>query len=125
MNPAELCAWTAFTNAIKFFLEKTKAPNYKQLVETLLTNLHLLGANMSIKLYFLHSHLARFPENLRDVSDEQEERLYQDISSMEVRDQGRWDATVLADYCWSSKRNDAGASHSRKSVKRRFMADDV
>ena len=60
MNPAELSAWTAFTNAMKFFLGKTKAPNYKELVKTLLTSLHQLGANMSIELHFLHSHLAVF-----------------------------------------------------------------
>ena len=81
---------------------------------------------MSIKLHFLqHSHLARFPENLSDVSDKQGGRFHQDISNMEVRYQGRQDATMLADYCWSIKRDDAGASHSRKSVKRRFMDDDV
>ena len=73
----------------------------------------------------MHSHLAYFPENLGDVIDEQGERFYQDISDMEVRYQGRWDATMLADYCWSIKRDDAEASHSRKSVKRQFMADDV
>ena len=109
MNPAELSAWTAFTNVVKFFLGKTKAPNYKELVETLLTSLHQLDVNMSIKLHFLHSHLARFPENLDDVSDEQGERFHQDISDMEVCYQGRWDATMLADYCWSIKRDDAGA----------------
>ena len=49
MNPAELSAWTVFVNVVKFFLGKTKAPNYKELVETLLTSLHQLGANMSIK----------------------------------------------------------------------------
>ena len=125
MNPAEFSAWTVFTNVVKFFLEKTKAPNNKELVETLLTSLHQLGANMSIKLHFFHSHLARFPENLGDVSDEQGERYYQDISDMEVLYQGCWDATMLADYCWSIKRDDAGASHSRKSVKCQFMADDV
>ena len=59
MNPAELSAWMAFTNVVKFFLEKIKASNFKELVETLLTSLHQLGANMSIKLHFLHSHLAR------------------------------------------------------------------
>ena len=37
LNTAELFAWTAFTNVIKFFLGKTKVPNYKQLVKTLLT----------------------------------------------------------------------------------------
>ena len=71
------------------------------------------------------SHLACFPENLGDVSEEQGERFYQDISGMEVRYQGRWDATMLADYCWSIKRDDAGASHFRKLVKRQFMADNV
>ena len=70
---------------------------------------------MSIKLHFLHSHLSRLPEKLGDVSDEQGERFHRDISDMEVRYQGRWDATILADYCWSIKCGDAGASHSRKS----------
>ena len=89
INPAELSAWTAFMNVVKFFLGKTKAPNYKELVETLLTSLHQLGENMSIKLHFLHSHLACFPENLGDVSDEQGEHFHQDISDMEVCYQGR------------------------------------
>ena len=80
---------------------------------------------MSIKLHFLHSHLSRFPENLSDVSDEQGERFHQDISDMEVRFQDGWDATMLADYCWFIKRDNTRASHSRKSVKHRFMDDDV
>ena len=80
---------------------------------------------MSIKLHFFDSHLACFPENLGDVSEEQRKRFHQDIGDMEVRCQDRWNATMLADYCWSTKRDDAGASHSRKLVKRQFMADDV
>ena len=125
INPAELMAWTAFPNVVKFFLGKTKAPNYKELVEILLTSLYQLDENMNIKLHFLHSHLACFSENLGDVSDEQGEHFHQDISDMEIRYQGRWDATMHADYCWSIKCDYAGASHSRKSVKRQFMADDV
>ena len=103
MNPAEFSAWTAFTNIVKFFMGKAKVPKYKELVETLLTSLHQLGANMSLKLHFLPSHLAHFPKNLGDVSDEQGERIQQHISNMEVRYQGHWDATMLADYCWSIK----------------------
>ena len=75
MNPAKLSAWTILTNVVKFFLGKTKAPNYKELVKTLFTSLYQLGANMSIKLHFFHSHLAHFPENLGNVSDEQGERF--------------------------------------------------
>ena len=97
MNLAELSAWTAFTNVVKFFLGKTKAPNNKGLVETLLSSLHQLGANMSIKLHFLHRHLACFPENLGDVNDEPGERFHQDISDMEVRYQSRCDATMCRD----------------------------
>ena len=44
---------------------------------------------------------------------------------MEVCYQGRWNAPMLADYCWSVKRDDAGVSHFTKSVKRQFMADNV
>jgi len=42
---------------------------------------------------------------------------------MEVRYQGRWDAAMLADYCWSIKCDDAFAIHSQRSLKRKFMAD--
>ena len=120
-----MSAQTAFTNVVKFFLGKTKAPNYKELVETLLTGLHQLVANLSIFLHFLYCHLARFPKNLGDVSDEQRESFHQDNSDMEVRYQGCWNATMLADYCWSIKRDNAGVFFSRKSVKRHFMASDV
>ena len=84
MNSAELSAWAAFANVVKFFLGKTKAPNYTEFIETLLTSLHQLGANMSIKLHFLHSHLACIAENLGDVSDDQGDRYHQQISDMEV-----------------------------------------
>ena len=39
---------------------------------------------------------------------------------MEERYQGRWDAVMQVDYCWSIKR-DSVATHSRKSLKRKFM----
>ena len=80
---------------------------------------------MSIKLHFSHSHLFRFSENRSDVSNELVEHFHQGISDIEVRYQGRWDANMLADYSRSIKRDDAGASHSRKLMKRRFVADDV
>ena len=77
---------------------------------------------MSIKVHFLHSHLDLFPENLGALSDEQEERFHQDISEMEERYEGRWEAVMLADYCWSIKR-DSVDTHRRKSLKRKYMPD--
>jgi len=93
------------------------------IVAKLLSTLQDMDANMSIKLHFLSSHLDHFSENLGDLSDEQGERFHQDISEMEVRYQGRLDAAMPADYCWSIKRDDAFVIHSRRSSKRKFMAD--
>ncbi|KRX55839.1 hypothetical protein T09_14625 [Trichinella sp. T9] len=38
---------------------------------------------MSLKLYFLHSHLDFFPQNFGHISEEQDERFHQDIKQME------------------------------------------
>ena len=76
---------------------------------------------MSIKVHFLHAHLDRFPENLGDVSDEQGERFHQDIKVMENRYQGYWNTKMMADYCWSLKRDCPNDSHARKSNKRKFL----
>ena len=84
MNDKELCAWDAFVHVIKNFLGNEKASNYKDLVANLLQSLQSIGANMSIKIHFLHSHLDGFPENLGNFSNEQGERFHQDISEMEV-----------------------------------------
>jgi hypothetical protein len=121
MNDVEKDAWNSFVAVINNFLGNNKSENYKDLVETLLANFHRLGCNMSIKLHFLNSHLDGFPENLGDVSDEQGERFHQDLKIMEERYQGRWDTHMMADYCWSIKRDCGSVAHSRKSSKRKFL----
>jgi hypothetical protein len=81
----------------------------------MLENLQILGCNMSLKLHFLHFHLDYFPENLGDLSEEQGERFHQDAKEMERRYQGRWDVSMMADYCWSIKREALYQEHRRKS----------
>ena len=56
---------------------------------------------MSIKMHILFSHLARFPEHLGELSEEQGKRVPQAIRTMEARYSGRWNANMMADYCWS------------------------
>jgi hypothetical protein len=70
----------------------------------MLENLQILGCNISLKLHFLHFHLDYFPENLGDLSEEQGARFHQDVKEMERRYQGRWDVSMVTDYCWSIKR---------------------
>jgi hypothetical protein len=71
---------------------------------------------MSLKVHFLGSHLDFFPENLGAVSDEHRERFHQDIYNMEKQYQGKWNLSMLPDYCWTLKRDVPQATYSRKST---------
>ena len=105
---------------IKNFLGNNKARKYAELVNNMLTAFRNLGCNMSVNMHYLFSHMDRFPEKLRSMSDEQEERFHQDLKEMETRYQGRWDTVMMADYGWNLKRDHPAAEHSRSSKKRKF-----
>ena len=121
MTEVEAAAWSSFTAVVKGFLGRKKVNNYQELVKVMLENFKALGTRMSIKIHYLFSHLDRFPENLGDVSEEQGERFHQDIKTMEERYQGRWNAHMMSDYCWSLVRDCPQKIHKRKSYKRRFL----
>jgi len=120
MTTVEKNAWTSFKSVVSKFLGNTKDPDYKSIVADLMKNLQLLGCNMSIKLHFLNVHIDYFPENLGSLSEEQGERFHQDIKEMERRYQGRWDVSMMADYCWCLKRETEKHSYKRKSNKFSF-----
>ena len=119
MTVLESNAWNAFVAVVKNFLGNKKSSNYEEFVEHILTCYHAIGANMSIKVHFLHSHLDRFPENCSDVCDEQGERFHQDIKVMEERYQRRWDIRMMTD--WSIKRDSPETVHLWRSRKRKFI----
>ncbi|KAI6646072.1 hypothetical protein LOD99_9520 [Oopsacas minuta] len=123
MTGVEAAAWYSFVDVVKGFLGNTKVANYQNLFEGMLKNFHSLGTRISIKLHYLYSHLERFPENLDDLSEEQGERLHQDIRTMEEWYQGRWDAHMLADYCWSPMRDCPQGPHKMNSYKGTFVHD--
>jgi hypothetical protein len=68
---------------------------------------------MSLKIHFLDSHLDFFPANLSAVSDEHREKFHQDISQIEKRYQGKWSPGMLADHCWTLKRDIPEMKYSR------------
>lgn len=114
LSKKEKIAWNAFKDVVKNFLGSYKDPKYSNFVSKMLNAYQQLGCNMSLKIHFLHSHLDFFPENLGDVSDEHGERFHQDISAIEQRYQGQWTTNMLADYCWTLKRDVPDAKYSRK-----------
>lgn len=75
--------------------------------------------NTCLKLHSLHAHLD-FRDNLGDLSEKHDGRFHQDIKEMETRYQGRWDVTMMADYCWMLKRDRTTAMDSGKTTKRSF-----
>lgn len=123
MEQVEANAWQAFVLVCQNFLGNIRADNSAQLVGHMLECFRALGCRMSIKVHYLHSHFDRFPRNLGDMSDEQGERFHQDISTMEQRYQGRWDAHMMADFCWNLMRSQPFQPHSRQSPTRQFLAN--
>ena len=121
MSSVEKNGWIAFSEVVSNFLGNTKSPEYKEIVKTLLDTFHKLGCNMSVKVHFLRSHLEYFPENLGALSEELGERFHQDIKIMEKRYQGRWNVTMIADYCWCLMRDEENFKPSRKSKKRKLV----
>ena len=76
MNDLELSALILFVDMTKNFFGNRRTENYKELVEKMLKSLQDMGTNMSIKIYFLHSLLDKFPDDCGDVSDELGERFH-------------------------------------------------
>lgn len=120
MASVEKAAWESFVEVMENFLGNHKSDNYVEIVNNMLKNFEMLGCNMSVKVHFLHSHINYFPENLGQMSEEQGERFHQDMKTMELRYQGRWNESMLADYCWTIKSESSG-EHTRKSRKRTFL----
>ena len=99
LNSLELTAWNAMKSVVVNFLGSHRHKKYPDIVDSMLKAYEQSCARMSLKMHFLHSHLHFFPCNLGEVSDEQRERLYQDISVIEGRYQGRYDANIMGDFC--------------------------
>lgn len=115
LNPAEKSSWDSFKNVVKGFLGNNRDPNYKTLVNQMIKNYQKIGANMSLKLHFLHSHLEFFPTNLGEMSDEQGERFHQDIKVMEARYARKCTTHMMAEYTWFIALSDEDAEEKRKS----------
>ena len=115
LTKPERDAWTSFVLVTKQFLGKTRAKNYKKLVNNMLKAYQAIGARMSLKIHFFHSHLDFFPQNLGDVSDEHGERFHQDISIMESRYKGKFTPNMMGDYCWTLQREKTSTINKRKT----------
>jgi len=111
LNETERNAWLSFKRICNDFL----AANSQDIVQYLLNSYKAKGCYVSLKIHFLESHLNFFTENPGEVSDEHGERFLPDIMAMEKRYQGKWSSSMVADCCWTVKRDVPEAKYRRKS----------
>ena len=123
MTALERAAWLSFVAVVHNFLGNNKAGNYSELVNRILLAFRDFGCNLSIMIHFLNSYLDQFPDNLGTVSDKQGERFQRDLKIMEEHYQGRWDKIMVADYCWSIRRNCPDEVYKCKSYKHKFLPE--
>ena len=90
------------------------------IVADMLRNYRALGARMSLKIHFFHSHQDFFPENLGDVSDEHGERFHQDIAVMETRYQSKFSPHMMGDYCWTLQREETQRGRRKSKTQKLF-----
>lgn len=121
---AELNAWRCLKEVCQNYLGNYKAPDHVEIVERMINAFRVLKCNMSLKIHLLHSHLDFFPSNVGNVSDEHGERFHQDIATMETRYQGKWNPSMLADYCWTLMRDTSDDQYKRQSSRKRFKKSD-
>jgi hypothetical protein len=114
LNGIERNAWLSFKRICKDFLGNHKTAKYQDVFQDLLTSHKAMGCNVSLKIQFMESQMDFFPENLGEVSDEHGEEFYQDIMAMETRYQGKWTLIMLAEYCWTMKRDVPEAKDRRQ-----------
>lgn len=113
----ELEAVKIFVLVGKTFLYNKKEMKYEELVTTILTTFWNFECNMSLKMHYLVSHIDWFPKNLESMSKDQGEWFHQEMKVMKTLYQGRWDAVMMADYCWRLMRDIPSAEHSMISRK--------
>jgi hypothetical protein len=121
LNESEKAAWRSFQKVVKTFLGNEKDENYEDMISELIENYRPLGCNMYLKMNILDSHLDFFPQNLVNVSYEHGERFHQDISTMETHYQGKWNPSMLADCCWTLRRDVLQVEYTRKSSRHTFL----
>jgi hypothetical protein len=115
LNETERNAWLSFKKICRDFFRNHKAANYQDVGQDLLISYKATGCNMSLKNPFLESHLDFFPENFGEVSDDHGERFHPDIMATDKRYHGKWTSSMLADYCWTLKKDVPDAKYRRKS----------
>ena len=104
LTAKERNAFKALCDYTLGFLGNYRASNYKRLAQNLKKTFRILGVHMSVKIHYAVDHVDDFASNCGAFSDEQGERVHQDIKEIQRRYKGHDCLAILTDYAWSLKR---------------------
>jgi len=94
-------------------LEITNQRTMRMLCRTWWLHTKSYGMQYESEIYFC-SPTWIFSQKSRQSQWEPGEKLHQDITATEKRYQGMWTSSMLADYCWTLKRDVPDAKYRRK-----------
>ena len=89
LSAVERRAWKSFVSVVEDFLGNHKADNFRKIVEELMHAYEKMDCRMSLRLHVLHSDIDEFKDNMGDYSEEQRERLHQDVKLFEESYKGQ------------------------------------
>ena len=114
LNELELNAFNSLVAYCDRFLGNHREDNFRELAENLKKDFKLQSVNMSVKVHYAVDHVDDFQSNCGGFSDEQGERMHQDLMLSEKRFKGHDYVSMLSEYHWNLKRT-ANESFGRQS----------
>jgi len=118
LNETERNAWLSFKRICKDLLGNHKAVNYQDVVQDMLIQSY--GMQYESENPLSGVILGFFPEISVESVTNTVKRFHQDIMATEKRYQGKWTSSMLADCCWTLKRDVPDAKYQRKSYSSTF-----
>ena len=106
MSEDEKTAWLSFCDVASNVLGKHVSNDWKDKIDHLISSFHIMGVQrMTSKMHLLFKHKDKLERYLGRFSDENGERLHQEMLSFEKRFSSHLTAEMMAEYVWSIKRD--------------------
>ena len=113
-------AGLSFAAVTQISLGNKNANNFEVLITTMQLAFRNLGCSISVGNLLLNSHVNGFLEKSGAFHNELGKVFHQELMTMEKRYQRRWEKNIMADNCWSIRRDGYEEVHKCKCEKGKF-----
>jgi len=114
LDQEQMGAWLCFCDVATNVLGKNVSNNWMAKVDNLIASFALIGVSkMTSKMHFIFKHKEKIEPYLGQYSDENGERLHQEMQSFEKRFCSDLSTQMMAEYMWSMKRDTSHFTSSK------------